>query len=519
MKNNIDKKDQKYKDLTKLSKKLKYDLNPWVFFTSFSVIVIGVILTILTGNSAKEIFSNIQTDISKYAGWFYVLVMNIVLLYCFVLMFSKYGNLKIGGSEAEPEFGTFSWFAMLFSAGMGIGILFYGVAEPILHYSANYFNEPTNIGRAKTAMNLTFLHWGLHPWAVYSMVGLGLAFFGFSEKLPFSIRNIFYPLIGNKIYGFIGNLIDTIAVVACLYGVATSLGLGVKQINAGLNILFKIPINSTIQILLIAIITAIATWSVVRGLDMGIKLLSTINIYIAALIMLLMLILGPTLFIFNAFVENIGSYIQQFPRIAMWKSAYTMKDWQINWTMFYWGWWIAWSPFVGMFIARISYGRSIREFLLGVLFIPVILTFFWMTIFGGSALYLEMFKDIDLINPVKTNIAIALFEFFKYFPLTKFLSLVAIFVIISFFVTSSDSGSMVIDIITSGGNPDPPKLQRIFWAILEGVVAATLVLGGGLVALQTASVIAGFPFAIVLLFMCWSIKKGLEEYVKKYGWD
>ncbi len=496
--------------------KFQYDIHPWVFFVSAFIIAVGVVTTILAGHLAKDVFLYIQNYISKYLGWFYVLVVNIVLIYCISLMFSKYGNLKIGGSEAEPEFSLLSWFAMLFSAGMGIGLLFYGVAEPIFHYSGNYFNEATDISKAKTAMNLTFLHWGLHPWAIYSLVGLGLAFFGFSEKLPFSIRNIFYPLLGKKIHGFFGNFIDIIAVVTCLYGLATSLGLGVKQVNAGLNILFGIRESTNVQIILVAIITSIALWSVMRGLDKGIKFLSNINMVVVILLMILIICLGPTLFILNTFVENIGSFLQQFPKLAFWKEAYTMKEWQNNWTMFYWGWWISWSPFVGMFIARISYGRTIREFLGGVLFVPTILTFLWMTTFGDSALYLEIFKNINLTTPVKNNIAVALFEFFKYFPTANLISIIALFVIVSFFVTSSDSGSMVIDIITSGGNPNPPKIQRLFWAILEGFVAATLVVSGGLVALQTASIIAGLPFAIVLLLMCWSVNKGLKRAYKRY---
>jgi choline/glycine/proline betaine transport protein len=506
--------------LTNLDNKyFKYDIQPWVFFISAAIIILGVIGTIIAGATAKEVFQEIQTHIAKYAGWFYILVVNIVLFFCIGLMFSQYGNLKIGGPDAEPEFSTISWFAMLFSAGMGIGLLFYGVAEPIYHYAGNYFNEPTKVKEAKMAMNLTFMHWGFHPWGIYSLVGLGLAFFGFSERLPLSIRNIFYPLLKNKIYGALGNIIDIIAIIACLYGIATSLGIGAKQINAGLNVLFGLPENAAIETIIIACITAIATWSVVRGLDAGIKLLSNINMVIILFMLLFMLLIGPTLFILNAFVENIGSFLQQFPKLAMWKEAYTMRQWQVNWTIFYWGWWIAWSPFVGMFIARISFGRSVREFISGVLFVPTILTFFWMTVFGDNALYIELFKGGGLISSVKENIAVALFAFFDYFPLHSIVSFFAVIVIISFFVTSSDSGSMVIDIISSGGNPNPPKPQRLFWAILEGIVAAVLLLGGGLVALQTASVVIGLLFAVILLFMCWSIRVGLEQYVDKYGWD
>lgn len=497
------------------NKYFQYDIHPWVFFIGGGIILLGVILALIAGDSATEVFKNVQGWIANYTGWFFVLVMNIVLVFCIILIFTEFANYKIGGEEAEPEFSTMGWFAMLFSAGMGIGILFYGVAEPMFHYTSNPITEPGTTESAKAALELTFLHWGLHPWAVYALVGLALAFFGYSEGLPLSIRNIFYPLLGDKIYGWIGNLIDILATVATLYGVATSLGLGVQQVNAGLAHLFDIPQNSTVQVLLIAGITAIATWSVVRGLDSGIKLLSEINIFFASALMLFVLILGPTLFIFNGFLENIGNYVQNLPSLATWNETYSATNWQNGWTIFYWGWWIAWSPFVGMFIARVSYGRTIREYLLGVLFVPATVTFFWMTVFGNSAIYIEMFGSGGLADAVSNNIPVSLFVFLENFPLSTITSILAVIVIITFFVTSSDSGSMVIDIITAGGNPDPPRPQRLFWAISEGVVAAVLLLGGGLVALQTASIITGLPFAVVILLMCWAVYKGLADYRDK----
>jgi choline/glycine/proline betaine transport protein len=501
------------------NKIMKYDIHPWVFFAGAGLIILGVVFTLVAGDFAKTLFSNIQAWISNYTGWFFVSVMNIVLFFCIGMFFSKYGQLRIGGSDAEPEFSTVGWFAMLFSAGMGIGILFYGVAEPMFHYVANPLSEPGSIKSAEMAMTLTFLHWGLHPWAVYAIVGLGLAFFGFSENLPLSIRNVFYPLLGNRIYGWIGNIIDILATVACLYGVATSLGLGVQQVNAGLSHLFGIPQDTWVQVLLIIGITAIATWSVVRGLESGIKFLSELNMAFAILLMVFVFILGPTLFILNGFIENLGNYLNNFMAIATWNETYTGDNWQDNWTIFYWGWWIAWSPFVGMFIARVSYGRKIREYLLGVLFVPVLLTFVWMTVFGNSAIFIERLGAGGLAKAVQENIPVSLFVFLENFPLSTFTSMLAILVVISFFVTSSDSGSMVIDIITAGGNPDPPTPQRLFWAITEGCVAAVLLLGGGLVALQTAAITTGLPFAAVVMMMCWSIYKGLGDYVKKYGWD
>lgn len=501
------------------NKYLKYDIHPWVFFGGGGIIIIGVILTLLAGEAANNVFSLIQGYIADYTGWFFVFVMNVVLVFCIILLFTDFADFRIGGEDAEPEFSTIGWFAMLFSAGMGIGILFYGVAEPMFHYVANPLSEPGTAESAQKALQLTFLHWGLHPWGVYALVGLALAFFGFSEGLPLSIRNIFYPLLGDKINGWIGNVIDILATVATLYGVATSLGLGVQQVNAGLSHLFDIPQNTTVQVILITLITIIATWSVVRGLDSGIKFLSEVNIFFAAALMIFVLVLGPTLFIFNGFIENVGNYIQNLPSLSTWNETYEASDWQNGWTVFYWGWWIAWSPFVGMFIARVSYGRTIREYLLGALLVPSCVTFFWMTVFGNSAIFVEMFGSGGLAKAVQENIPVSLFVFLENFPLSTVTSLLAVFVIITFFVTSSDSGSMVIDIITAGGNPDPPRPQRLFWAIIEGVVAAVLLMGGGLVALQTASIITGLPFAMVILVMCWAIYKGLSDYKKRLEED
>ena len=508
------------KTIANLDNKIfKYDIHPWVFFIGGGLVILGVIFTIAQGDAALKMFEAVQAWIANATGWFFVAVMNIVLLFCFALMFTSFGSLRIGGSDAKPEFSTFGWFSMLFSAGMGIGLLFYGVAEPMFHFVGNPFTEAGTAASAQKAMDLTFLHWGLHPWGIYALVGLALAFFGFSYGLPLSIRNVFYPILGDKVYGPIGNIIDILATLSCLYGVATSLGLGVQQVNAGLNHVFGIPQSALVQILLIAGITAIATWSVVRGLDGGIKLLSQICLIIAAVLLAFVFILGPTLFICNGYIENIGSYIQNFPTLATFNETYTGGSWQNGWTVFYWGWWIAWSPFVGMFIARVSYGRTVREFLGGVLFVPVIVTFLWMSVFGDSAIFIEKFGAGGMAKAVQENIPVSLFVFLENFPVTMLTSLLAIVVIIMFFVTSSDSGSMVIDIITSGGNPDPPKPQRLFWAITEGVVAAVLLAGGGLVALQTAAITTGLPFAVILLIMCYSVWRGFQQYVMKFGWD
>ncbi|WP_291321671.1 BCCT family transporter [Desulfonatronospira sp.] len=486
---------------------------------STAIILLGVILTLAAGEAALEVFSAIQGWITTNFGWFYILVMNLVLVFCIALIFTKYAGMRLGGEDAEPEFSIIGWFAMLFSAGMGIGLLFFGVAEPMYHYLDNPLGESESIEAARMSMELTFLHWGFHPWAIYAVVGLGIGFFGFSEKLPLSIRNIFYPVLGRRIYGPIGNFIDILATIATLFGVATSLGLGVQQINAGISHLTGIPENTLVQTLLIAGITAIALWSVIRGLDAGIKFLSQVNIALAGILMLFVLILGPTLFIVTGLLENIGNYLQNLPSMSLWAETYDDGGWQSAWTLFYWAWWIAWSPFVGMFIARVSYGRTIRQYLTGVLLVPVAVTFVWLTVFGNSAIYMEHFGEVGIADAVLANMPVSLFVFLEQFPLGMLASILAVLVVVTFFVTSSDSGSMVIDIINAGGNPDPPKIQRTYWVILEGVIAAVLLMGGGLVALQTASLITGLPFAIIIFIMCWSLFKGLRRHWNKYYED
>jgi len=499
---------------------LKYDVQPWVFFIAAGLIFAGVIFTIGAGAAAEKLFAGIKAWMSDYTGWFLVLTMNVVLATCIGIMVSPLGRLRIGGPKAQPEFTYLSWFAMLFSAGMGIGLLFYGVAEPMFHYVANPLSEPGTIDSARMAMELTFLHWGFHPWGIYALIGLGLAFFGFTSGLPLSIRNVFYPILKDRIYGGLGNTIDILATISCLFGVATSLAFGVQQVNAGMAHLFGIPQNAVVQVILIAGITALATWSVVRGLEGGIKLLSNINIGLAMLLMLFVFILGPTLFVLNGLVENVGNYFQHFFQLGFWNETYTDGgNWQNGWTIFYWAWWIAWCPFVGMFIARVSYGRTLREYLACVLVVPTFVTFLWMTVFGNSAIFIERLGAGGMAKAVQENIPVSLFVFLENFPLSWVTSILAMVVVIFFFVTSSDSGSMVIDIITAGGNPDPPKPQRLFWAILEGTVAAILLLGGGMVALQTAAISTGLPFAVVMFIMCFAVVKGLIDHVKQYGYD
>lgn len=498
-----------------------FDVHPQVFFISGPLIIIFIAFTLLFKDQAQTVFSQVQTTIANTAGWFYILSANVFLIFMLYFAFSRYGKIKLGGVEAEPEFSDFAWYAMLISAGMGIGLMFWSVAEPIYHFGAPPFDAQAATSQAaQVAMGVTFFHWGFHPWGIYALVGLALAFFAFNRGLPLTIRSVFWPILGERIYGWPGHLIDILSVLATLFGLATSLGFGVQQVNAGLNFLATtftsatIPISPAVQVVLIAVITGFATLSVVAGLDGGVRRLSEWNLYIAGSFLFFVLLAGPTVFILGSFVQNLGYYFRIFPELSFWTETFEGTNWQNGWTVFYWGWWIAWSPFVGMFIARVSKGRSVREFILGVLIIPSLLSFLWMSTFGGSALFLEMNQIANITDAVNANVATALFEMLQFFPLTAITSLVGILLVTTFFVTSSDSGSLVVDHLTSGGKLDAPVPQRIFWALTEGAVAAVLLLGGGLGALQTASITTGLPFAIVLLIMCYSVLRGLERDAK-----
>ncbi len=394
---------------------------------------------------------------------------------------------------------------------MGIGILFWSVGEPIKHFIHPPGSDPRSIEAARNSLEITFLHWGLHAWGIYALVGMALAFFTFNKKLPLTISSIFYPLLGKKIYGPWGKAINVLAVVATLFGLATSLGLGVQQVSAGLAHLFNIPDNPTTQVILIIVITLAATTSVVAGLSAGVKRLSEINMVLAAIFLLFMIVVGPTIFIFDSFIQNVGGYVQNFFELSTWTETYQQSAWQNDWTVFYWAWWISWSPFVGMFIARISRGRTLKEFVLGVLIVPTLLTFLWLSAFGGSAMFLELNSMADIAGAVTNNIATSLYVLLEQFPISTVTSIVGVILVASFFVTSSDSGSLVVDSLTAGGKLDAPVAQRIFWALTEGAVAAVLLVGGGLSALQTASISTGLPFAIILLFVVWSLLKGLRE--------
>ncbi|RTY87684.1 BCCT family transporter [Flavobacterium sp. RSP49] len=491
------------------------EVNGPVFFTSAIIVIIVTTLTLMFKAGAEHIFTATQEFVANKAGWFFILSINIFLIFMIYLAFSKFGHLRIGGQNAKPEFKTLSWFAMLFSAGMGIGLLFWSISEPVYHFLSPPMAKGGTAEAAKEAMSFTFLHWGFHAWAVYALVGLSLAYFTYSRGLPLTIRSIFYPYLGDRIYGKIGDAIDIFAVLATLFGLATSLGMGVQQIAAGLNHLFDINSGVQTQILLIAGITLIATVSVVLGVDKGVRVLSEWNMIVAVLFLVIVVLLGPTIFIFESFIQNTGNYLSSFLEVATWTESYTGGNWQNAWTIFYWGWWIAWSPFVGMFIARISKGRTVREFILGVLLVPSIVTFFWISAFGSTAIHKAILGDNTIANAVNDNIATALFVFLEDYPFAFILNIIAIILIAGFFITSSDSGSLVVDNLTSGGKIDAPVGQRIFWALAEGGIAAVLLIGGGLQALQTATIVTGLPFALILIVMCFSLYKGLDEDLKK----
>lgn len=496
-----------------VKKNPRSQINPPVFYTSAILIFVLVAFAALFPDQANRQLSALQTQLFANASWFYILAVALILLSVTYLGLSRYGDIKLGPDHAEPDFSYVSWFAMLFSAGMGIGLMFFGVAEPVMHYLSPPVGTPESVEAAKEALRITFFHWGLHAWAIYAIVALILAFFSYRHGLPLTLRSALYPIIGDRIYGPIGHAVDIFAVIGTVLGVATSLGYGVLQVNAGLNHLFGLPITPTVQVVLIVVITALATISVVSGLDKGIRILSELNLGLAVLLLVLVGALGPTVLLLKSFVENTGGYLTEIVGKTFNLYAYEPKSssWLGGWTLLYWGWWLSWSPFVGMFIARVSRGRTIREFVTGVLFVPAGFTLLWMTVFGNSAIWMIIYENAhDLATTVQNDQALALFTFLEHFPFSSVLSFIAMAMVVVFFVTSADSGAMVVDTLASGGTDKTPVWQRIFWAALMGVVAITLLLAGGLSALQTVTIASALPFAIVLLISIYGLFKALR---------
>ena len=590
-----------------------WHMHPIVFPCSAGLLFLFVLFSASAPQSALMVFSQLQQSISHYFAWLYIGAMSFFLLFTLWLGLSRFGTIKLSSDDEEPEFRTSSWFAMLFSAGMGIGMLFFGVAEPMYHFLAPPTGAAESLSAAKQAMGLTIFHWGFHPWALYALVALCLAYFSYRKKLPLSFRSVFYPILGDSIFSWPGHCIDILAVLATLFGLATSLGLGAKQINAGLNHVVGLPQTVEVQVILIACITSMAVASLVSGLNSGIRRLSEANMLLASLLLLFILCAGPTVYLMNALVENTGIYLSSLTNRAFWTATYepgSRASWFGNWTVFYWGWWIAWSPFVGMFIARISKGRTIREFVAGVLIVPVMVSVVWMTVFGNGALHQEISEKLGakpyakrtyyvqvlnekhnlpqtadgkwlvakglllkegknnnlvtnsgravsfkhgvlidkktgipfdkssekqftgayktkeellglggyltkpVVNENKTykidTTATAMFIMLSAYPLVSLATIIATLSIILFFVTSSDSASLVADIIASGGNESPPTSTRLFWGILEGILAAILLIAGGLKALQTCSITAGLPFCVIILLMCPCLYRSLS---------
>ncbi|TDK23176.1 BCCT family transporter [Luteimonas aestuarii] len=494
-----------------------YRINPPVFITSALLTLAFVALAIIAPDVADSLFGAAQAWVVETAGWFYVLAVAGFLVFVVVLGFSGFGRLKLGPDHSVPDYSYASWFAMLFSAGMGIGLMFFGVAEPIMHYATPPVGDPETVAAARQAMRVTFFHWGVHAWAIYAVVALSLAYFAYRHGLPLTIRSSLYPLIGDRIHGPIGHAVDTFAVLGTLFGVATSLGFGVMQVNAGLNYLFDVPVGIGVQMGLIAGITVLATLSVGLGLDSGIRRVSQLNMILAVGLLAFVLVAGPTVYLMQALVQNTGMYLSNLFSMTFNLYAYEPTGWIGGWTLFYWGWWIAWSPFVGMFIARVSRGRTVREFVVGVLLVPLGFTFMWMTFFGNTALHMVMVDGAQgLVEAVAADSSVALFQFLENLPLASITSLVATLLVITFFVTSSDSGSLVVDMLTSGGDEASPTWQRTFWAVLEGAIAATLLAAGGLGALQAATIASALPFTVVMLLMCWGMVRAMRlELVKR----
>ncbi len=596
---------------------VEIEFHPVVFPVGAGLILTFVLLTVLLPHRALMLFNQMKRAIPNHFSWLYIISMTGFLFFALYLAFSKFGNIKLGKDSEKPEFSRLTWFSMLFSAGMGIGMLFFGVAEPMHHFMSPPVPGLSPQAAANQSLAITLVHWCLHPWALYAVVALSLAYFGFRRGLPLSFRSVFFPLLGKRIHGFMGDMIDVLALLATLFGLATSLGIGAKQVNAGLTHVFSIPQGAVVQVVLIAVITMMAVASLVSGLHVGIRRLSELNVGLAGLLMLFLFIVGPTIYLLDSLVQNIGSYIQDLPHRSFWTAAYAEKErteWLENWTVFYWGWWIVWSPFVGMFIARVSRGRTIREFIGGVLLIPTGVSIVWMTVFGNTAIHQEMFakfkhskhimvrdeasgldvtqdgkfttpdamgvtdpKNIlvekagpetlrsaargttlvyrngvlvekqnhkpyvpsgrevfkgkyrtvekkltlgeylssPVANKQKTGrhdtTSTALFLMLDGYPLSWLTSLLAVLCVVLFFVTSSDSASLVADMIASGGSKNPALGTRLFWGILEGILAAVLLTAGGLVALRTGSITLGLPFCILIIMMCVSLHRGLNR--------
>ncbi|WP_022707526.1 BCCT family transporter [Paracoccus zeaxanthinifaciens] len=501
---------------------IPFDIHNPVFGISAVAVVLFTVLTIVFNEQAEPMFSSLRGTLTSNLDWFFMLAGNLFVIMCLALIVSPLGSVRLGGPDATPDFSLSGWFAMLFAAGMGIGLMFYGVSEPLGHFQAALGGPVLEdgvrtdwapldgapgdeAGAMRLGMAATIFHWGLHPWAVYAIVALALGLFAYNKGLPLTLRSVFYPIFGEKIWGWPGHIIDVLAVLATIFGLATSLGLGAEQATAGLADLFGIPAGMTTKVVLILAITLVATMSVVLGVEKGVKRLSELNMILAILLLVFVILVGPTLAIFSGFFANLGNYAAELIPLSN-PFGRTDDNFRHGWTAFYWAWWISWSPFVGMFIARVSRGRSVREFLIAVLIVPSVISVLWMTALGGTAIDMTLGGFAGITDAA---LELKLFEMLSQLPLSSITSFIGIVLVIVFFVTSSDSGSLVIDTIAAGGKVNAPVPQRIFWCLVEGLIAIALLVGGGLIALQAMAVSTGLPFTVVLLGACFAIVKGL----------
>ncbi|ENW98470.1 hypothetical protein F900_03069 [Acinetobacter modestus] len=491
------------------------NVNPNVFLSTVIIIAIFIAIVVIAPSSFEFLTQQLKQLITDSFSWFYVLSVAIFLILLIYIACSASGKIKLGPDHSQPEYNNGSWFAMLFTAGMGIGLMFFGVAEPVMHYVSPPSGDPESIASAQQALRITFFHWGLHAWAIYAVVGLALAYFAYRHNLPLKTRSALYPIIGKKIYGPWGDSIDTFATIGTVFGVATSLGFGVTQINSGLHYLFGIEQSSNVQVILIIFVSALASMSVFLGLDKGVKRLSELNLILALVLLAFVFIAGPSIYLLQTTIQNMGSYMSNLFAMTFNLYAYQPNGWIGGWTIMYWAWWISWSPFVGMFIARVSRGRTIREFIVGVLLIPTGFTIIWMGFLGNAALFNIMQEhNVSLIHAVQSDSSVALFEFLNHLPFSGVMSLLATVLVMLFFVTSADSGALVTDYLTAK-TENSPTWQRLFWTVLMAALAIILLLVGGLSALQSSIIMSALPFTFIMLLMSWGLLKALKLDVTK----
>jgi glycine betaine transporter len=483
-----------------------------VFFISLLLTLIFIIWGVFFTENLTKVTDTIYNGSIDYLGWVYLGATLFFVIFSIYLLFSKYGDIRLGKKTDRPDFNTASWLAMLFGAGMGIGIVYWGVAEPVTHYTTPPYGEAYTVDAANTAMKYTFFHWGLDPWAIYTVIGLALAYFQYNQKLPAAISSAFHPILGDRIYGPIGKTIDILSVFATVFGIATSLGLGAMQVTAGMHDIFGLPNSLFVQLIVIAVATVIFTISINTGLDKGIQYLSNAAMILSFLIMLVILIVGPTITIIKVLFNTTGLYLSDFIHMSLRLKPFGKGEWIASWTLFYWAWWIAWAPFVGMFIARVSKGRTIREFVIGVLIVPTLGTCLWMSIFGGSALELvQKTGNHDLAKYITENVSLAIFTFFDYLPFSSLLSILGFAVVAIYYITVADTATFVLGMLSEGGTLNPSKKIKMTWGVIQSALAAVLLMAGGLNVLQTASIAAALPFALILIIMCFSLLKGLKS--------